>query len=173
LADIEKPEIDLYQFLAGFLLVVFLRGSIIGQKLSTHPLQKEGTMEETNLGGVNMSDEEPLEFEIEVIAKDTAEDDLSKMTYNLLKEIRDYTAAYPTMKSIGPAPAGSKGDSLAMLTMTALPLVLPGAIDIIKSWAMRGQGRTVKFKGKGIEFEGSPEELQKLLASLEKGKKKK
>jgi len=31
----------------------------------------------------------------------------------------------------------------------------------------------VKFKGKGIEFEGSPEELQKLLASLEKGKTKK
>jgi len=31
----------------------------------------------------------------------------------------------------------------------------------------------VKFKGKGIEFEGSPEELQRLLATLEKGKKKK
>lgn len=130
-------------------------------------------MEETNLGGVNMSDDEPLEFEIEVIAKDTAEDDLSKMTYNLLKEIKDYTDAYPAMKSIGPAPAGSKGDSLAMLTMTALPIVLPAAIDIIKSWAMRGQGRTVKFKGKGIEFEGSPEELQNILAALEKGKRKK
>jgi hypothetical protein len=37
----------------------------------------------------------------------------------------------------------------------------------------RGQGRTVKFKGKGIEFEGSPEELQKVFAKLEKGKKKK
>ncbi len=38
---------------------------------------------------------------------------------------------------------------------------------------MRGQGRTVKFKGKGFEFEGSPEELQKLLKQLEKEKKKK
>jgi hypothetical protein len=130
-------------------------------------------MEETNSSGINMSDENPLEFEIEVIAKDTAQDDLSEMTYNLLKEIKDYTDANPKMKSVGPAPSGSKGDSLAMLTMTALPLVLPGAIEIIKNWAMRGQGRTVKFKGRGIEFEGSPEELQKLLASLEKGRKKK
>jgi hypothetical protein len=31
----------------------------------------------------------------------------------------------------------------------------------------------VKFKAKGIEFEGSPEEFEKLLAALEKGKKKK
>jgi hypothetical protein len=38
---------------------------------------------------------------------------------------------------------------------------------------MRGQGRTVKFKGKGIDFEGSPEELKKLLATLDMGKKKK
>jgi hypothetical protein len=30
----------------------------------------------------------------------------------------------------------------------------------------------VKFKGKGIEFEGSPEELQRLLESLEKKNKK-
>ena len=37
----------------------------------------------------------------------------------------------------------------------------------------RGQGYIVKFKDKGFEFEGSPEESQKLLATLEKGKKKK
>ena len=121
-----------------------------------------------------MTTEEPLEFEIEVLAENTSEEDLDKMTRNLLRELKENTkVAEPKLVSVGSAPAGSKGDALATLTMTALPIFLPSVVDIIKSWAMRGQGRTVKFKGRGIEFEGSPEELQKLLKSLEKEKKKK
>jgi len=46
-------------------------------------------------------------------------------------------------------------------------------VDLVQDWLTRGQGRTVKFKGMGIEFEGSPEELQKFLATYTKGKKKK
>jgi len=42
---------------------------------------------------------------------------------------------------------------------------------LIQAWASRGQGRTVKFKGMGIEFEGSSEDLHKLLETLSKGKK--
>ena len=77
--------------------------------------------------------------------------------------------------SIGPAPEGSKGDpvTIGMLALDVLPTALPSVIALVQAWVMRGQGRTVKFKGKGIEFEGSPDELQKLLAKLEKGKKKK
>jgi hypothetical protein len=37
----------------------------------------------------------------------------------------------------------------------------------------RSRGRQVKFKGKGIEFEGSPEDLERLLAILEAGKRRK
>jgi hypothetical protein len=59
------------------------------------------------------------------------------------------------------------------LAIEVLPAVLPSVIALVQAWVMRGQGRTVKFKGKGIEFEGSPEELKKLLASLDMGKKKK
>jgi len=54
-----------------------------------------------------------------------------------------------------------------------LPVAIPGLIAFVQAWVMRGQGRTVKFKGKGIEFEGSPEELQKLLESMDKKKKRK
>jgi len=51
--------------------------------------------------------------------------------------------------------------------------VFPAVVALAQAWSTpRGQGRTVKFKGKGIEFEGSLEELQRLLATLEKGKKK-
>jgi len=46
-------------------------------------------------------------------------------------------------------------------------------VALVQARSARGQGRTVKFKGKGFEFEGSPEELQKVLAALEKGKRKK
>lgn len=120
-----------------------------------------------------MPTKDSIELEIEVLASNTAKDDLDRMTRNLLKELKDETSAEAYMVSIGPAPKGSKGDVLATLTMSALPIVLPGVFDMIKAWAARGQGRTVKFKGKGIDFEGSPEDLQKLLKAIEKGKKRK
>ncbi len=120
-----------------------------------------------------MTTEDSIEFEIVVVAKETSEEDLDKMTHNLLGELKRETIADPRFVSVGAAPEGSKGDAMVTLAVSALPAVLPGVIEIIKSWAMRGQGRTVKFKGRGIEFEGSPEELQKFLAALGKGKKKK
>jgi hypothetical protein len=122
-----------------------------------------------------MTTEDPIEFEIEIMAEDTSQEDLDKLTRNLLKELRETDVESANLISIGTAPAGSKGDPLTIgtLAMTALPIALPGIIDMIKDWTTRGRGRTVKFKGKGIEFEGTAEELHKLLASLEKGKKKK
>jgi len=122
-----------------------------------------------------MTTEDLIELEIEILATDTTEEDLDKMTRNLLKELRETDVESANLVSIGNAPAGAKGDPMTIgtLAITALPIVLPTVIDMIRVWATRGQGRTVKFKGKGIEFEGSPEELQKLLATLEKGKKRK
>ena len=121
-----------------------------------------------------MITEDPIELELEIQATDTTEEDLDGMTRNLLSELRATDVESVNLVSIGTAPKGSKGDPITIgtLAITALPVVLPGVIEMIKAWVMRGQGRTVKFKGKGIEFEGSPEELQKLLAKLEKGKKK-
>jgi len=132
-------------------------------------------MEETNAGGDRMSAEDALEFEIEILDNDATEEELDKMTRNLLSDLQETDIESANLVSIGTAPEGSKGDPLTIgtLAMTALPIVLPGVIDMIKDWANRGKGRTVKFKGKGIEFEGSPEELEKVLATLEKGRRKK
>jgi len=132
-------------------------------------------MEETNAGGDKMSAQAALEFEIEILDSDATEEELDKMTRNLLSDLQETDIESANLVSVGTAPAGSKGDPLTIgtLAMSALPIVLPGVIDMIKDWANRGKGRTVKFKGKGIEFEGSPEELEKLLATLEKGRKKK
>ena len=122
-----------------------------------------------------MTTDDPIELEIEVLAKDTTEEELDKMTRNLLSELRGTDVESANLVSIGTAPEGSKGDpvTIGMLALDVLPTAIPSVIALIQAWVMRGQGRTVKFKGRGIEFEGSPEELQKLLATLEKNKKKK
>jgi hypothetical protein len=122
-----------------------------------------------------MTTEDPIEFEIEILAEDTTQEDLDKLTRNLLKELRETDVESANLVSIGTAPKGSKGDLLTIgtLAIEVLPAVIPSVIGLVQSWITRGQGRTVKFKGKGIEFEGTAEELQKLLTSLEKRKKKK
>jgi len=121
-----------------------------------------------------MTIEDPIELEIEILAQDATEEDLDKMTRNLLEELRESNVE-SNLVSIGIAPKGSKGDpvTIGTLAVDVLPAILPSLFGLIQAWATRGQGRTVKFKGKGFEFEGSPEELQKLLAALEKRKKKK
>jgi hypothetical protein len=125
-------------------------------------------MEETNVGGDRPGTQEALEFEIEILDSEASEEELDGITRNLLSELRDTDVQSANLVSIGAAPEGSKGDPITIgtLAMTALPMVLPGVIDMIKDWAARGRGRTVKFKGKGIEFEGSAEELERLLATL-------
>ena len=122
-----------------------------------------------------MTTEVPIEIEIKILAKDATEEDLDKMTRNLLQELKETNIESASLLSIGTAPKGSKGDAVTIgtLALEVLPVVLPSVIALVQAWVMRGQGRIVKFKGKGIEFEGSPEELKKLLEKLEKGKKKK
>ena len=122
-------------------------------------------MEETN----------KAEFQIEVSATDATDEELDSMTRQLLSELRELNVESAELTKGEPAPFGSKGDPIALgsIALELFPAVLPSVISLVQSWMTRGQGRIVKFKGKGIEFEGSPEELQKLLAALEKGKKKK
>ena len=121
-----------------------------------------------------MTTEEPIKFEIEILAEDTTQEGLDKLTRNLLKELRETNVESASLLSTGIVLEGSKGDAVTIgtLALEVLPAVLPSVIALVQAWVMRGQGRTVKFKGKGIEFEGSPAEFQKLLEKLEKGKKK-
>lgn len=122
-----------------------------------------------------MNNPEITQLNIEVSANDATEEDIDRMTRQLLSELRELDVESAELAKGGPAPAGSKGDPLTIgaIALEVLPAVLPSVIGLVQAWSTRGQGRTVKFKGKGIEFEGSPEELQKLLATLEKGRKKK
>jgi hypothetical protein len=122
-----------------------------------------------------MNETDQVEFNIEVSAPDTSTEDIDWMTRQLLSELRELDVESVELTKGGTAPAGSKGDpiTLGSIAIQVLPAVLPSVIGLVQSWAARGQGRTVKFKGKGIEFEGSPEDFQKLIEALEKGKRKK
>jgi hypothetical protein len=122
-----------------------------------------------------MDNPELTKLDVEISASDATEEDIDRMTRQLLSELRELNVESAELTKGGPAPEGSKGDPITIgsIVISALPTALPAVVALVQAWSSRGQGRTVKFKGKGIEFEGSPEELQKLLAMLEKGKKKK
>lgn len=122
-----------------------------------------------------MDNPELTELNIEVLASDATEEELDRMTRQLLSELRELDIESAELTKGEAAPKGSKGDpvTIGSIAVEVLPLAIPGVITLVQAWVSRGQGRTVKFKGKGFEFEGSPEEFQKLLITLEKGKKKK
>jgi len=119
-----------------------------------------------------MKETDKTEFEILVSAADATGEELDELTRQLLTELRDLNVESAQLVSVGQAPDGSKGDpiTLGSIAVVLLPVVLPGVISLIQDWIARGKGRTVKFKGKGIEFEGTVDDLDKLL---KKGEKKK
>jgi hypothetical protein len=127
-----------------------------------------------------MDNPDLTQLNIEISARDATEEDIDQMTRQLLSELRDTDVESAELAKGGPAPAGTKsGDPVTMgsIVISALPTVLPAIVGMVQTWATRGHGRTVKFKGKVgremIEFEGPAEDLQRLLETLSKGKKKK
>ena len=55
-----------------------------------------------------MTTDDPIELEIEILAKDTTDEDLDKMTRNLLQELRETNVESANLVSIGTAPEGAK-----------------------------------------------------------------
>jgi hypothetical protein len=122
-----------------------------------------------------MEENSKAEFEVQINIVDATDEELDRFTRQLLSELRELDVESVELAKGDLAPKGSKGDPITIgaIVVSSLPAVLPAVVSLVQSWSSRGEGRIVKFKGKGIEFEGPPEELQKLLASLEKGSKKK
>jgi hypothetical protein len=111
---------------------------------------------------------------IEISASDATAEDIDLMTRQLLSELRETNVESAELISGGEVPLGAKaGDAFTIgsIVISALPTVLPIVVGLVQAWAARGEGRTVKFKGqiggRVIEFEGSAEDLQKLIPSLE------
>jgi hypothetical protein len=126
-----------------------------------------------------MDNLELTQLYVEISASDATEEDIDRMTRQLLSELKGTDVEAAELMKGGDAPKGSKGDptTIGSIVISTLPTVLPVVVALVQAWTARGQGRTVKFKGKVgkqmVEFEGPPEELRKLLDTLEKGRQKK
>ncbi len=113
----------------------------------------------------------PYEWEVELSIENSTSEDVDRAARQLLSELRDLDVEKAGLAHSGAAPEGSKAAelvSIGTIAVAVLPAALPKLIEFLQAWATRARGRTVKFKGKGIEFEGSPEDLQKLLQQLDK-----
>lgn len=125
-----------------------------------------------------MDNPELIQLNLEFSAKDATDEEIDRMTRRLLYELREMDVESAELARGVLAPEGSKGDpvTIGSIALEVLPALLPAVIGLVQAWVARGQDRKVKLKGKigreVIEFEGSPQEFQKLLATLEKGKKR-
>lgn len=121
------------------------------------------------------------ELNIEISSAGATEEEIDDMTHQLLSELRrEMDVERAELTKGGAAEDGTKAVDPIMtgsILISVLPALLPKIVDGVQAWALRGSNRTVKFRGRvagqAIEFEGSGEDLQKLLATLEKTSRKK
>jgi hypothetical protein len=124
-----------------------------------------------------MRDLDLAQLNIEITDSNATEEDIDRMTRQLLSELRETDVESAGLAKSAEAPLGTKsGEAITVgsIVISALPTVLPAVVGLVQAWTARGQGRTVKFKGQiaggMVEFEGSAEELQRLISSLESGR---
>lgn len=126
-----------------------------------------------------MNETDEVEFILEIGSNDATDEERDQMARNLLSELRELDVESAELARGGPAPEGAKGDPITTgsIAIAVLPTLLPKIIETIQGWLLRGSNRTVKFKGKvsgqSINFEGSSEDLQKILQMLAKEKRRK
>jgi hypothetical protein len=120
-----------------------------------------------------MDNQELAKLSLEISASDASEDDIDRMTRQLLSELREMDVESAELVASEAAPGGTKSAgsvTAGAIAVEVFPGMLPKIMDMIQAWMMRDSGRSVKFKGmvagQAIELEGSAEDLQKLLAAL-------
>ena len=114
-----------------------------------------------------------LHLTVQIALDEPDNEVLDSLARQLMDELSDQPVESVDLVRSGTAPAGTKAAdaiTLGALAVSVLPGVLPKLIEFCQAWALRGQGRTVKFKGKiggqDLEFEGQAEDLQRILAML-------
>jgi hypothetical protein len=126
-----------------------------------------------------MDNPQLTELQLEISASDTTTEDIDQITRQLLRELRELDVESAELVKGDRAPDGTKSldpVTIGSIAIAVLPTALPKVVDAIQAWVLRDNHRTVKFKGKvggqAIEFEGSAEDLQRILTKLSKGNKK-
>jgi hypothetical protein len=122
-----------------------------------------------------MTEQPVARFDLQITMPDSSAEAIDAAARQLLSELREQDVESAELARGGSAPDGTKSAdpvTLGSLAIAVLPALLPKLLEFIKDWTGRGQGRAVKFKGKiagqTIQFEGSAEDLQKLITTLSK-----
>jgi hypothetical protein len=106
------------------------------------------------------------------------DEELDVQTRHMLSEIRELDVESAQLVKSGELPEGAKSGelvTLGSLAVVVLPTIAPKLIELLQSWSMRAENRTVKIKAqvadRSIEVEYSPatmstDELKRLVSSL-------
>ncbi|HEY5671258.1 MAG TPA: hypothetical protein VIS10_14795 [Anaerolineales bacterium] len=120
-----------------------------------------------------MAVEEAFQMTVQIALEDWDDEEVHSLAVQLAGELGDQPVESVELARAGAAPVGTKSPeaiTLGAVAVAVLPSVLPKVVEFCQAWALRGQGRTVKFEGKihgqDIKFEGTADELQRLLAQL-------
>ena len=126
-----------------------------------------------------MDNSQLTRLQLEVSITDGTVEDLDQLTRQLLSELKEMDVESAQLVEAGLAPDGSKAVdpvTIGSVAIAVLPAFLPKIVEAVQAWALRGANRAVKFKGRvgrqAIEFEGSAEDLQRVLAQLSARKRK-
>jgi hypothetical protein len=103
---------------------------------------------------------------VRVEAAGADDEELDRLTGQLLDEVRetDVEAAGPV--AAGPAPAGAKSgglESIGLLAVQVLPAAIPALVGLLRDWAGRGPGRDIKLRA---QLPGGEMELEYPVGSL-------
>lgn len=120
-----------------------------------------------------MTVEDIFPMTIQIDLEDQDDEELDRLARQLAGELSDQPVESVELAGAGTAPEGTKSAeavTLGAVAVAVLPSVLPKIVEFCQAWALRGQGRTVKFEGnihgQNVKFEGTADELQRLLALL-------
>ena len=93
--------------------------------------------------------DEPTRLILEVSSGDPDQEELDRATRQLLDELRESDVKSADVVSAGAAPGGAKAagaETLVMLAVQVLPGMIPALFGLLRDWARRRQGRSVKVK---------------------------
>ncbi len=110
--------------------------------------------------------------------EDSDSEEVDRSARRLLAEIKELDVESAVLVKGGEIPAGAKTTelvTLGSLAIVTIPVIIPKLMELIHSWTMRAENRTVKIKAqvadRSIEVEYSPasmscDDLKRLINTL-------
>lgn len=118
-----------------------------------------------------MPSEQPIELRLQLDAPDADAEELDALTQELLDELRDQPVESVKRVREPAAVPGAKGESITgVIAAALLPVVTKSVVEFIKAWLERKKFKKVRLNGvlngHVIDFQGSPQDLDKLIRAL-------